>query len=195
MLDSQPDDDSMPLLSGSQMQGVPADLESPPPPPQPPIPSFGKPNSSLGNSSSNPRPPPTPDPHLSDVSTPPPPLLPNKKKAAITRQNTIPSAITRRELERDRKQTRIPSSRSPSPMKLLPSQAHPPPPPPVSPVKISPEATKALKDSITSLLGKRQSSLDEEPETATGRAGKRTRPHRSKVRVSLVHLNEAEQLV
>jgi len=89
----------------------------------------------------------------------------------------------------DRHQGRVPSSTSPSPMK---------PPSPqkggsfrqsLSPVKIDHEATKALQESITSLLGKRPSPDVEELTHDTGmagrakssRPGKRVRPQRSKV--------------
>ena len=85
---------------------------------------------------------------------------------------------------------RVPSSNSPSPMKSLQnsqvigggssSRLS------VSPVKIDHEVTKALQESITSLLGKRPSSDGEGlaggvVEIPNGRSGKRARPHRSKV--------------
>lgn len=59
----------------------------------------------------------------------------------------------------------------------------------LSPVKIDHEATKALQESITSLLGKRPSPEGEDlaggaagvADIPNARNGKRTRPHRSKV--------------
>jgi hypothetical protein len=80
---------------------------------------------------------------------------------------------------------RIPSSSSPSPMKLQPTssmkgsrKSHT-----ISPIKVAPptkEATKMLQDNIISLLGKRPSNAEDEG-GATGR-GKRARPTaRSKV--------------
>lgn len=88
---------------------------------------------------------------------------------------------------------RVPSSKSPSPMKSLhnihanggssSSRLS------LSPVKIDHEATKALQESITSLLGKRPSPEGEDlaggaaggADIPNGRNGKRARPHRSKV--------------
>ncbi|KAF8872587.1 hypothetical protein BD779DRAFT_1613786 [Infundibulicybe gibba] len=70
-------------------------------------------------------------------------------------------------------QVRVPSSTTPSPMQI---PRHPSRPPP-SPARIPNEVTRALQESITSLLGKRQPSDDE---LVSGRVGKRARPHRSK---------------
>lgn len=79
----------------------------------------------------------------------------------------------------------IPSSRTPSPMKI-PKQprgrrlSN-------SPTKlvVDPEVAKALQDSITSLLGKRPSEEDRDGVAGSGggrgRPGKRARPHRTKV--------------
>ena len=53
----------------------------------------------------------------------------------------------------------------------------------VSPIKLKREASKALKDNITSLLGKRQPSAGEDGEAINLRAGKRPRPQRSKVSI------------
>lgn len=85
----------------------------------------------------------------------------------------------------------VPSSTTPSPMKSLQnshtigggsssSRLS------LSPVKIDHEATKALQDSITSLLGKRPSPEGEDlvgagADVPNGRNGKKARPHRSKV--------------
>ncbi|KDQ24788.1 hypothetical protein PLEOSDRAFT_1047578 [Pleurotus ostreatus PC15] len=76
---------------------------------------------------------------------------------------------------------RIPSSSSPSPMKLPGSQGRHIP----SPTKMSAEAAIALQKSLTSLLGKRRES-DEDPTVQAGTSGaagtraKRARPQRSK---------------
>jgi hypothetical protein len=64
----------------------------------------------------------------------------------------------------------------------------------LSPAKIDHEATKALQDSITSLLGKRPSPDAEEYPSTTGqvkgsRPGKRVRPQRSKVGLFLSFWN------
>lgn len=61
-------------------------------------------------------------------------------------------AMSLAELRHDMQNTRIPSSASPSPIKV-PSSSN-------SPAKISREATKVLQESITSLLGKRLSTED-----------------------------------
>ncbi|KAJ3511371.1 hypothetical protein NLJ89_g4136 [Agrocybe chaxingu] len=76
---------------------------------------------------------------------------------------------------------RIPSSKSPSPMKAPAPLRHSGSSRlSLSPVKIDHEATKALQESITSLLGKRPSpDGDELPGPATGK-GKRARPQRAK---------------
>ncbi|CAA7267493.1 unnamed protein product [Cyclocybe aegerita] len=76
---------------------------------------------------------------------------------------------------------RIPSSKSPSPMKAPASLRHSGSSRlSLSPVKIDHEATKALQESITSLLGKRPSpDGDELPGPAAGK-GKRARPQRAK---------------
>lgn len=78
---------------------------------------------------------------------------------------------------------RIPSSETPSPMKIknmIPDS-------PVKSTQLDEQVTKKLQDSITNLLGKRRSSAEEEAAGAGGgashgRAAKRTRPmSRSKV--------------
>lgn len=83
--------------------------------------------------------------------------------------------LSAREIETEKKNSRIPSSKSPSPLKLPRQTSRSS----LSPVKIDNEATKALQDSITSLLGKRQSP--DEDESSGMKNGKRLRPHRSKV--------------
>ncbi|KAJ6531543.1 hypothetical protein B0H10DRAFT_2150634 [Mycena sp. CBHHK59/15] len=84
---------------------------------------------------------------------------------------SIRRAVTLGEVARGRgrMETRVPSSSSPSPLRRGVS---------VSPSKIPGERTKALQESIASLLGKRQTSLEDE-DSGT-RPGKRGRPHRSK---------------
>ncbi|KAF8963182.1 twin BRCT domain-containing protein [Flammula alnicola] len=75
------------------------------------------------------------------------------------------------DMERVDPDFRVPSSKSPSPMKIpwAGSRAS------LSPLKIDHKATKALQDSITSLLGKRPS---EEGDESNGKKTKRGRPQR-----------------
>jgi DNA replication regulator DPB11 len=120
------------------------------------------------------------------------PALSNRSLEYATRPNSLTSSAhnstsagtahrpTPGEIDRDRKQVRIPSSMSPSPMKIPRNgngfRA--------SPAKVSNEVTKALQDSITLLLGKRQPSEEDE---IVARTGKRARPHRSKVPYITIH--------
>lgn len=79
-------------------------------------------------------------------------------------------------------ETRIPSSASPSPMKMPKSRdgsrgSMGPGGP--SPAKVSNEVTKALQESITSLLGKRSNSEDDAGASTAQplwKSGKRLRP-------------------
>ncbi|KIJ62945.1 hypothetical protein HYDPIDRAFT_93593 [Hydnomerulius pinastri MD-312] len=74
----------------------------------------------------------------------------------------------------------IPSSKSPSPMKLPPSSSIPEMPPSPARPPAPNEAVKALQESLTSLLGKRPTS--EEDMLPPPRKGKRARPQpRSKI--------------
>jgi DNA replication regulator DPB11 len=87
---------------------------------------------------------------------------------------------------------RVPSSKSPSPMKLLKNISGGGSRLSLSPVKIDHEATKALQESITSLLGKRLTPDGDDltrgaagvADGPNGRNGKRARPHRSKVSIT-----------
>jgi hypothetical protein len=88
----------------------------------------------------------------------------------------------------EEEEERVPSSKSPSPMKV-PSQTGGSRLS-LSPVKIDHDATKALQESITSLLGKRASPDGDEMVVGAdgktgparrGRNGKRARPQKSKV--------------
>ncbi|TFK73235.1 hypothetical protein BDN72DRAFT_956649 [Pluteus cervinus] len=86
---------------------------------------------------------------------------------------------------------RIPSSRTPSPMKtpqaVLRRRTS------MSPTKlvVDPDAAKALKESITSLLGKRPSEEDAPgAQTMGGRPGKRVRPQRSKAQLKETSNNQ-----
>ena len=85
---------------------------------------------------------------------------------------------------------RIPSSTSPSPMRAPSLQKSGSSRNSASPVKIDHEATKALQESIASLLGKRPSPDGDESGVDTGtrghrgRTGKRARPQRLKVSIS-----------
>ncbi|KAJ7982935.1 hypothetical protein DFH06DRAFT_1318411 [Mycena polygramma] len=93
------------------------------------------------------------------VTNPPGPVR-RDTAAASTRRNPTTSSSP----------ARVPSSTSPSPMRRGVS---------VSPPKIPDHRTKALQESIVSLLGKRPAT-PEESDVFAGRPGKRGRPHRSK---------------
>lgn len=82
---------------------------------------------------------------------------------------------TWQEIEQERLTIKIPSSRTPSPMKLSRQGSRAS----VSPTKIDPEATKALQESITRAL-KRHTS-EEDDVLNGGRNAKRQRPQRRKV--------------
>lgn len=140
---------------------------------------FGKPNSSLG--------PPTKRRRLSTATPPPSSRTTSIGRNSISTNASAgpsrkPSLIS---LEIDMQETRIPSSTSPSPMKLPASRnGSRGSLGPASPAKVSNEVTKALQESITSLLGKRHNSAEEDGK-ANGngnagqqptRAGKRVRP-------------------
>ncbi|KAJ7446893.1 hypothetical protein B0H11DRAFT_2083694 [Mycena galericulata] len=176
------------------------------PAPPPARPSFGEPGpallgGSLGRHSSESSvhvPPATPTPpkrRQSGSSRPTTPLAlvahavpsPTQRSVSSTGSNTRPiagSGAVRRAatfgaVGRVREETtrvlsssspaRVPSSASPSPLRRGVS---------VSPGKIPDQRTKALQESIVSLLGKRPATPDDE--VPAGRAGKRGRPHRSK---------------
>ncbi|XP_006458959.1 hypothetical protein AGABI2DRAFT_183783, partial [Agaricus bisporus var. bisporus H97] len=81
---------------------------------------------------------------------------------------------TWQEIEQERLTAKIPSSRTPSPMKLSRQGSRTS----VSPTKIDPEATKALQESITRAL-KRHTS-EEDDVLNGGRNAKRQRPQRRK---------------
>jgi DNA replication regulator DPB11 len=147
---------------------------------------FGKPNSSLG------------PPHKRRrLSTATPPLSSRSTSVGHHSMNMNASAgpshktaLDDLDMEIDMHETRIPSSTSPSPMKIpksrdgsrgsIGSGA--------SPAKVSNEITKALQESITSLLRKRQDSEEDANANAgqqPGKAGKRFRPQpKSKVVIS-----------
>ena len=80
---------------------------------------------------------------------------------------------------------RVPSSKSPSPMKSLKNIGSSGSRQSLSPDKIDHEATKALQETISSLLGKRPTLEGEDfagvADVPNGRNCKRARPHRSKV--------------
>ncbi|KAG6871928.1 hypothetical protein C0995_014791 [Termitomyces sp. Mi166 len=117
-------------------------------------------------------------------------------------KSSVPIALarrqTQREIEHERKQARIPSSRSPSPLKTQ----HKAQPqllkqiPRESPTRIPLDVAKVLEDNITALLGKRNSGDDEtEPAQKNGRPGKRQRPQRPTRPQSRQALNAQMQLV
>lgn len=88
---------------------------------------------------------------------------PLERTNSLSKTSSIGPAMSLAELREDMRNTRIPSSASPSPMKS-PSNS-------TSPARISREATKVLQESITSLLGKRISIDDMD-------AGRPSRPKR-----------------
>ena len=103
-----------------------------------------------------------------------------RKTSSIEQEDALPSQT---------QEDRVPSSRTPSPMKA-PVRKTSSMRLSLSPVKIDHVATKALQESITSLLGKRPSPDTDEPGDLVkgkqghgqgGRTGKRARPQRSKV--------------
>lgn len=121
-------------------------------------------------------------------SRPPPQDSSTETDASIS-SGAEPRKPTPLEVERERNQARIPSSKSPSPLKIPNAPTSPMKKAlerrrtrmlSVSPTKLTREASKALRDNITSLLGKRQPSTEDE-EAMNSRAGKRPRPQRSKV--------------
>lgn len=129
-------------------------------------------------------------------SQPPPPPSLITRQSSSTETGTPSSSeanlqkLTPREIEQEMKQAMIPSSKSPSPMKIPNINASPSRKAlqrqgtrtlSVSPTKLTREASKALRDNITSLLGKRQPLTGEDQEAMNLRAGKRPRPQRSKV--------------
>lgn len=128
-------------------------------------------------------------------SQPPPPPSLITRQSSSTETGTPSSSeanlqkLTPREIEQEMKQAMIPSSKSPSPMKIPNINASPSRKAlqrqgtrtlSVSPTKLTREASKALRDNITSLLGKRQPLTGEDQEAMNLRAGKRPRPQRSK---------------
>ncbi|KAG6853350.1 hypothetical protein C0991_005081, partial [Blastosporella zonata] len=144
---------------------------------------FGKPNGLLSVGVS--KPPSTPSrTHSAPVvhNTPHHHNSHPKSSAPVASTSNLIRRPTQREIERERRQTRIPSSRSPSPLK---TQCHPAPQPLVripseSPTRIPREVAKALEDNITTLLGKRSSADDDaEPAPKNTRPGKRQRPQRA----------------
>ena len=152
---------------------------------------FGMPNHTLAGSSYI--------PHPSSIATPSRSSLGFPAFADPSRQGSVVSLLDgegsgtfdfgaslarRRAATAGLDDARVPSSRSPSPMKapLQRSTSRSS----LSPMKVDHEATKALQESITSLLGKRPSPEGDDARAATGagpaaRNGKRARPQRSKV--------------
>ena len=85
------------------------------------------------------------------------------------------------DMEADRNNTQIPSSRSPSPIMSLRPDREPHSTPKAA--VISAQVTKQLTDNIAALLGKRKS---EGSGNVSTRPGKRQRPRRPKVRLSYI---------
>lgn len=105
-------------------------------------------------------------------------LTPHSSHARAANSSTPTRQPTRAEIERERKQTRIPSSKSPSPMKILSKEGvkHQHPQLKRLPTELqqkspSEAAKRALQESIESLLGKR----DVEEPVVNSRPGKRPR--------------------
>lgn len=142
---------------------------------------FGRSNGSLG--------PPAKRRRLS-IATPP---APSSSATSLEQHSFNADAGPSRkptltEIELDMQETRIPSSASPSPMKMPRTRdgsRGSVGPGGTSPAKVSNEVTKALQESITSLLGKRASVDDDLQVNAAplhGKPGKRARPQsKSKV--------------
>ncbi|KAJ7449521.1 hypothetical protein FB451DRAFT_1287192 [Mycena latifolia] len=166
----------------------------PPPPARPsfgeagPALAFGQPNSSLGAPPATPSPPKrrqsTGTPSRSRPTTPlaliahAVPAPTQNSSTSSTSGRLVRRAATVGAVGRVREESRVPTSSSPA---RVPSSTSPSPlrrGVSVSPTKIPEERTKALQESITSLLGKRPVAAEED--APLGRAGKRGRAHRSK---------------
>jgi hypothetical protein len=93
----------------------------------------------------------------------------------LTSSNNQGPKPTWQELEHERQTAKIPSSRTPSPMKLAKAGSRSS----TSPAKIDSEATKALQESITRALKRHTSEEDAMGNGA--RKSKRQRPQRHKV--------------
>ncbi|KIK82227.1 hypothetical protein PAXRUDRAFT_832338 [Paxillus rubicundulus Ve08.2h10] len=155
---------------------------------------FGRPSAFLSNNSDplegggshiSPSPPmPPPQSSSPVVEDPPIPLRRVPPFACVSPLRPRPSAIAHKSsrVSIHEVQAQVPSSKSPSPMKLPPSSSIPdvfPDSPLGASSMMRPPDTdavaKALHESLTSLLGKRQIS-EEDEEKGTGRRGKRVRP-------------------
>ena len=159
--------------------------------------SFGEPNGILHRpQSTQPSPTPLSSTNLFKPDRPPlPPLITRQDSSTESDTSCAPDVhspkLTSLEIEQERKQAMIPSSKSPSPMKIPNVEVSTPRRRglqrqgtrmlSVSPTKLTREASKALRDNITSLLGKRQPSAGMDEEAVNVRTGKRARPQRSKV--------------
>ncbi|KAJ7638247.1 hypothetical protein FB45DRAFT_902376 [Roridomyces roridus] len=153
-----------------------------PSPPPPARPSFGEAGPVLRSGPANDSPskrvvPRTPSPSKRPTSTPVvQPILVTTQSSAVRRAATFDGVGRGREepvaalvrAHSSSSPARVPSSSSPSPLRRGRG-------PSVSPVQVPDHRTKALQESLVSLLGKRPAT----PEGDT-RAGKRGRPHRSK---------------
>ena len=98
-------------------------------------------------------------------ATPPPSSRPSSPPQGSPHRHSLPPSV-----ERDKASMRIPSSASPSPMKIVPPAAQIETPPTnagfiaprsgESPVMISRQETRLLQETVTTLLGKRPSEED-----------------------------------
>lgn len=166
--------------------------DPPPPGSRPPlaeeIESFGMPAILLGETAAS-EPPGTPR-RLSKTLTPPPnpeeAAAPPRTQPSADREATPGPSIPSRVFD-----DRVPSSESPSPMRIPGART------PSTPKRVTKQATKVLQDSISTLLGKRPAAEIVEPEREVEAKkakgpnpplGKRARPlNRSRVRVYPAH--------
>jgi hypothetical protein len=130
--------------------------------------------------------PPTQTPSVISVPPQSTSLSPASAIPLLVQESVQPDSITQsdynhvpkptwQELEHERQTARIPSSKTPSPVKLAKTGSRSS----ISPAKIDHEVTKALQESITRAL-KRHTS-EEDGVLNGGRTSKRRRPLRRKV--------------
>ncbi|OBZ72552.1 hypothetical protein A0H81_07422 [Grifola frondosa] len=134
---------------------------------------FGQPSALLGGPVD--RPPPATPPPLSRTTTLEHISDPCTRASSDDPDAGMDQEMTLSQIELDKATTQIPSSASPSPMKLPGEQGSASTSPP-SRGKLSRAASKVLQESITSLLGKRPSVEDDAAKAHGPRSGKRARP-------------------
>jgi DNA replication regulator DPB11 len=123
--------------------------------------------------------PPSKKQRLSPSTSPPPQIPPSSPSSGSLSDEALVPPPSIAEIKRDMKRTRIPSSKSPSPLKI-PPQPNPQPLPQsaMHPDASPPKVSKALHESITNLLEKghqadTEAGANQNPVT---RSGKRPRP-------------------